>query len=140
MAKLVCVYGPPCAGKSTYANKIRRPGDLVVERDQLHSAISGLESHNHTKHGMAVTNAAVRGILKELKHVETPQQIIFVTGGSTKQRRQPFLDAGAEMKLIYADRATCQKRASLERPEQWTDYVNKWHDAFNADIGRRLSS
>jgi|TARA_R110000824_G_scaffold32171_2_gene104079 hypothetical protein len=95
--------------------------------------MSGLESHNHTKHGMAVTNAAVRGILKELSFVNTPQQIIFVTGGSTKQRRQPFVDAGAQMKLVYADRSTCRKRAESERPQEWRGYVDKWHDAYEAD-------
>lgn len=88
---------------------------------------------------MAVTNAAVRGILNELAFVNTPQQIIFVTGGSTRERRQPYVDAGAQMKLVYADRATCQQRAAVERPAQWSDYVNKWHDAYNADQGRHFS-
>ena len=140
MPKIVCVYGPPCAGKTTYANQIKRAGDLIVERDQIHSAISGLQSHDHTRHGMALTNAAVRGMLSELSRVETAHQIIFVTGGSTKQRRQPFVEAGAEMKLVYADRSTCQKRALTERPPQWANYINNWHDAFEADLGRDLSN
>ena len=138
MAKIVCVYGPPCAGKSTYAKNILRPGDLIIERDRLHSAISGLESHNHTPHGMKATNAAVRGILNELGSLQTPQQIVFVTGGSTKQRRQPFIDAGAEMKLIYADRETCRQRAETERPKQWASYIDRWHDAHEADIKPRI--
>lgn len=138
MAKIVCVYGPPCAGKSTYAKNILRPGDLIIERDRLHSAISGLASHDHTPHGMKATNAAVRGILQELGSLQTPQQIVFVTGGSTKQRRQPFVDAGAEMKLIYADRATCQRRAETERPKQWASYIDRWHDAHEQDIKPRI--
>ena len=133
MAKIICIWGPPCAGKSTLANELRYPGDSVIERDALHQAITGLPTYEHTKAGMAVANSGFFAMLAKAQ--KTPGRFIFVTTGDGKASRQPFIDAGAEMRLVYADRQTCLDRAGSERPERWTGAINRWFDTYEAEQG-----
>jgi hypothetical protein len=133
MAKIICLWGPPCAGKSTAAKMMRQPGDVFIERDTMHQALTGLPTHNHTKAGMAVVNAGFKAMLDRAQ--EVPGRFIFVTGGQDLARRQPFIDAGAEMRLIYADRQTCLERASTERPKDWTAYIDRWFNTYEAEAG-----
>ena len=41
------IYGPPCGGKTELVQKLRIRGDLVLDFDQVHSALSGLDLHDH---------------------------------------------------------------------------------------------
>jgi len=131
MARITLIWGPPCAGKTTEAARIKTPTDILLERDTMHTALTGLDSHNHTENGMKLVNAGYRAMLETAKDLKG--QFIFVSGAPTQEQRQPFLDAGAEMRLIYADRQTCLTRAKTERPTEWQTYVNNWFDRYETD-------
>ena len=45
--KTVLVYGSACSGKNTYVREHSHEGDLIIDFDALHQAISGLSSHGH---------------------------------------------------------------------------------------------
>ena len=91
----------------------KSPTDILLERDTMHSALTGLDTHTHTDNGMKLVNAGYRAMLETAKDLNG--QFIFVSGAATQEQRQPFIDAGAEMRLIYADRQTCLTRARAER-------------------------
>ena len=131
MARITLLWGPPCAGKTTAARKMKAPSDILLERDTMHSALTGLDTHTHTDNGMALVNAGYKAMLETAKDLKG--QFIFVSGAATQEQRQPFIDAGAEMRLIYADRQTCLTRARAERPTQWQSYINNWFDRYEND-------
>ena len=41
------IYGPPCGGKSTLLHELHQRGDLVLDFDKIHSALSGLDPYDH---------------------------------------------------------------------------------------------
>ena len=41
------IYGPPCGGKSTLVHELHERGDLVLDFDQVHAALSGLDPYDH---------------------------------------------------------------------------------------------
>lgn len=41
------IYGPPCGGKSTLVHELHQRGDLVLDFDKIHSALSGLDPYDH---------------------------------------------------------------------------------------------
>ena len=43
----ILIYGPPCGGKSTLVRELHERGDLVVDFDKIHSALSGLDPYDH---------------------------------------------------------------------------------------------
>jgi predicted kinase len=47
--EVIIVSGAPGSGKTTYVNKVKRPGDLIVDMDALYAAISGLPVHSADK-------------------------------------------------------------------------------------------
>jgi len=131
MARIICVWGPPCGGKSTTARKMANPGDVIVERDNLHTALTGLPAHQHTSNGMQLANSAFYAILNRAQKLDG--RFIFVCGAPTARHREPFTKIGAEMKLVWADRATCQDRATTERPERWSNHIDAWFNQFERD-------
>lgn len=131
MARIVCIWGPPCAGKTTLARQLKTPLHLLIERDKLHTALSDLESHHHTENGMNLVNAGYKAMLNAA--IDLNGQFIFVTGAPTLAQRKPFIDAGAEMRLVYESRETCLQRAHNERPRAWSNYVDNWFTKYEQD-------
>jgi len=44
---VVVVAGPPCAGKTTLVDRLRRPGDLVVDHDRIAQALGSDRAWHH---------------------------------------------------------------------------------------------
>lgn len=44
---IVLIAGPPCAGKSTYAQQHAEPGDMVIDYDLIAAAIGSPDHHDH---------------------------------------------------------------------------------------------
>ena len=131
MANITLVYGPPCAGKSTYAKRIKSDNTILIERDTLHSAMTGMPNHVHTKNGMKLANAGYKAMLETAKKMNG--QYIFVAGAPTKLQRQPFIEADAKIQLVYTDKQTCMTRARAERPLEWQTYIENWFERYEND-------
>ena len=61
------VYGPPAAGKSTYVNERRKPGDIVVDWDALLNAITGQGEHQWVQWACPFVEAARTAMLLEIR-------------------------------------------------------------------------
>jgi predicted kinase len=46
------VFGPPCAGKTTYVKKNKRLGDIVIDLDVIVKQLTGLDRHQWTKENL----------------------------------------------------------------------------------------
>ena len=60
------VYGAGCSGKNTFVREHKQDGDLIIDFDALHQAISGLESHNHIQELFGYVLDARDALLKRL--------------------------------------------------------------------------
>lgn len=61
------VSGPPLAGKNTCVEKLREPGDLVVDWDALAVALGSPKSHVHNRGLWPYIGAARAGVLNQLR-------------------------------------------------------------------------
>jgi hypothetical protein len=74
---ITLVYGPPGSGKTTYVTQHRRPGDLVIDYDQIAKALGGEMHHSYDTMHDAV-NAARNAVLRTLRQGKVNTQRAWI--------------------------------------------------------------
>jgi len=133
--KAFLVYGPPCSGKTTYVEKHAKPGDLVIDTDRLHAAISTLGSHDRDDDLKQVVFELRDTITSHIARGKWKGGDVWVVTCAAKriQRQRWRRELGAEPVLIKCEYSTCIARAKRERPPIWTKYIDRWFYDYEAD-------
>jgi hypothetical protein len=134
---ITLLWGPPCAGKSTLVGELAERGDVILDRDAIHAALSGLATHDHdlnvTKFVEAVWSEVLRGL-----HADTAARAWVIATVPTRAQRAELAATCTSTRLVYADRETCHQRANdAGRPDSWHGYIDRWHDTFEPDLPER---
>ena len=138
-AKVYLVYGAGCSGKNSYVREHSQEGDLIIDFDAIHQAISGLESHNHNDDLLGYVFDARDALLKRLKNLGHNQTAWIIHSAPTKAERRRFIDEyGAEAIFVDTPQEVCLERASTERPSQWIEYINNWFDKFEPETREHI--
>jgi len=131
------IWGPPCGGKSTIVDQLADRGDLILDPDRLHHALSGLGPHDHDPVVSTYVRAAWDAVLRELQRPHSTNAFVQA-GVPTRDQRAELASVVTESRLVYADRDTCHERATAaERPDAWHHYIDRWHDTFEPDLSER---
>ena len=131
------IYGPPCGGKSTFVHELHERGDLVLDFDQVHSALSGLDPYDHHDSITPFVMAAMDAVKRRLQ-AEKDTTAWVIACAPTRAERSEFSSFTNENRLVYADRATCHDRAATAgRPDSWHPSIDSWHDVYEPDLSDR---
>lgn len=147
---LVC--GPPAAGKSTYVVERAKPGDLIVDWDDILAALSG--SPKYVRHDDLILYANVarkaveRVLLKRTQAQRSP--VVGIHGGvpnawlirsapSRKERADFRVGYGANIVILETSEAECVRRirADVARAaiaEAQVDAVAQWWFDYVPDV------
>ena len=127
MGKITVVVGPPCAGKSTFVQKAKKPNDVVVDADLLAQALGSEVAHDAT--------GDVRDLMFSLRRVaisivldgiKSPAWIIH-TNPDTRLIRG-YHEAGATFKLLDPGIEECLARAEAQgRPAGTDEAIRAWY-------------
>jgi HK97 family phage prohead protease len=132
--KTVLVYGSACSGKNTYVREHSSEGDLIIDFDALHQAISGLESHEHNQNLIGYVYDARDALLNRVLDKGHTQTVWIIHSAPTKADRRKFIDEfGAELIHIDTSKEECLERAAKERPEAWIEYINNWFERYEPE-------
>ena len=133
--QVVLIYGPPCAGKTSLALEMAERGDLVLDRDAMHAALSTLEMHDHDP---ALTRAIEETWSALLRYVpDHPGSVYIITGAPLRSQRRELEHLTTSIRLVYADRDTCHQRAKDARPVTWGKFIDEWHDLYEPELHDR---
>ena len=138
-AKVYLVYGAGCSGKNSYVREHKQAGDLIIDFDALHQAISGLESHNHNDDLLGYVYDARDALLDRVRKQGHSSTVWIIHTAPTKTDRRKFIDEfGAEAIFIDTPKEVCLERASKERPQEWIQYINNWFDNYEPEIREHI--
>ena len=128
------VYGPPCGGKSSYVANNLKPGEIVIEFDRLHRAITGGQPHEHNEAAVSFTLAARDAVVRRIRRSDF-DGVVWVVAGAPRRSDREYWRAmlGAEPVLIDESREVCIERAERERPAAWQGFVEQWFERFEPD-------
>ena len=121
------ITGAPCAGKSTYVQEHRKPGDVVIDFDLLAMALGSDESHHAPgpvkSTALRARKAAIESVLEK-----SPEAWIIHTFPRPEQMRR-YIQAGAEVVHMDTDMETCLARAEADgRPDGTADIIRRYFD------------
>jgi len=125
------IYGAPCSGKSTRARQMMERGDLIVDRDLIYQAISGLAIYDKPDSIKANMLAAHDALIDSIMTRRGKWQQAFVIGGyPVKSERESLaMRLGAELVYCEATEAECLARAETRGKfvaELWRGYIRDW--------------
>lgn len=135
--KVYFVWGAPCSGKSTYVQKVKMPGDLVVDIDLIWQALTGGAKYvkpDELKQNVFMTRDA---LLEQVKTRAGKWRQAYIISAEPRRRvREGYIEAlNAEPIYITTDRETALKRlyGDVERVNvrpSWELYINTFFDTF----------
>lgn len=130
--EIFLVYGPPLAGKTTYVDSVKVPGDLIIDMDSIWQSISGMPRYQKPARLKSVA-FGVRDYLLDALKVRNGKWMtayIIQTMSLPNERERIAREYGARLIHIDTDRETCLER--LERAEdgrnkdEWKQYIEEY--------------
>jgi 5-methylcytosine-specific restriction protein A len=131
---LIC--GPPGAGKSTWVNERRQPGDLVWDFDAVMVAIAGVDAHERSDRVTKLLPYlfAIRdAFYREVRTQRRGGRIWIIESCPTVAERRRFeREFGAQIAILATDEEECLKRVA-GRGVGWEKPVRDWWARYRAD-------
>lgn len=134
--QIYLVYGSPLSGKTTYVNRVKEPGDLIIDMDNIWQCVSGLDRYKRDGR----LNACVFGVrdtlLDMVKYKTGKWNNAYIVGGypliSERERlckmlgaREVFIDTSKEECLMRLE--SCNDGRDKT---DWTGYIEDWWRKF----------
>lgn len=139
--EVIIVSGPPCSGKTTYVREKAKPADIVIDMDEIASALDPKWERRWNK---ALLDKAMRvrnAMLGELRFLPRGRRAWFIVSAPTADERRWWFDkVGHSTVLLSPGREICRIRA-LGRDGR-SDHVDRWYaespKPWSAPSQRRL--
>jgi len=127
---LTVVTGPPCSGKTTYVRLHAKPGDIVIDFDNLAQALGSTTRHGHSPAHQQVTIAARRAAIEAAVRWSGKGATVWIVDCNISAKRaRMYEEAQAEIVTMSADPAELHRRAHAERPRRWHKLIEEWTPA-----------
>lgn len=129
------VSGPPCAGKSTWAQEHASPGEVVIDLGLMAKAM-GAPDDRAIRRGPAV-DAAQAARRAAIRHVlESGGDAIVIDTRPSPRALERYREAGAELVELDPGIGTCLERCREDgRPQGTEREIRKWYAQRKGDDG-----
>lgn len=115
---LTVVTGPPCAGKSTYVDEHREPGDVVIDLDRLAVALGAVSDHvdwsanePHRTLARDIRARLVRDLIADIKRDTLTFNVWLIESSPRSWQRAEYRRVDATVVDLVPSRETCHERA-----------------------------
>lgn len=128
---LFLVCGKPAAGKSTYVNLHKLPGDLIIDLDLIAREMK-LEMHDMKKLERGALIRLRNERLARFLHCKTDHKRCWiVTTAGKPHQREFWQERGAEVIIIESKNEICERRVINENSPAWRktekiDAIRNW--------------
>lgn len=136
--KVYLIHGSPLSGKTTYVNKVSKPGDLIVDVDNIWQSISGCGRYDKPRE-LSGTVLKIYNMLVEMvknRQGEWNNAYVICTEFSKKFAEKMCNELNAEFIFLDTDKETCMKRLEEcgdgRSMDTWRNYINIF---FNINKG-----
>jgi len=129
MVTLTVITGPPCSGKTTYARQHAKPGDIIIDFDQIAQALGSPVTHGHDRPIWKVTiEARAAAIKAAVRQHQQGATAWIIDSQPTTQTRHAYQQAGARIIDLTATREELHRRAAQDRPPSWHARIDQFID------------
>lgn len=127
---LIC--GPPCAGKTTWAQHHAAPDDLIVDADQIAQNVGSPHPWNHNPHHLRLAQAHWWTTVRDIGTRDTVTAWIIRCAPTAYERRRIAGIARATRTVILLPdhEVLMQRAASRPNPTLTLRTVQQWHSRY----------
>lgn len=134
-AHVTVICGPPGSGKTSYVNKHRSFGDLIVDVDALFKALTFENTRDHLAMHLPFVLAARDAVLSRLLEAHRVPRVWIIECGASPARRNQLRDKfSAKVIVLEVAEKECIRRIEqdLERDakEQFPALVKQWWNEY----------
>ena len=130
MRNVYLIYGPPCSGKTTYVQDHAKPGDLIIDWDQLAIEAGSQREHDHQPHHAKAASRRRMELETLAANMRHGTAWIIRTLGDPQERQQAADRLNAQLVRIDPGGATCIDRAhATGRPATTDEQIIRWYAA-----------
>lgn len=124
---LTVIVGPPCSGKSTYAMRMARDGDVVVDYDAIAVALGSRRAHEAPR---AVADVAARARDAAIGRAIAKRWPAWVIHSRpTREQVDEYARAGARLVLLDPGVEECLRRCDADgRPPGTARRIRDWYE------------
>ncbi|AIJ26371.1 AAA family ATPase [Amycolatopsis methanolica] len=132
MRTVVLIAGPPCAGKSTLAQALANPGDLVLDRDAIAQRLGSPVRWGHDE---VIAQRAEQVMLDEIARIARAEAITAYVVRSVPAPAQRLALAhqlrATAVHVLNPGAAECMRRAHADaRPEGTAAAIRSWYARY----------
>lgn len=131
------VYGPPCAGKSTFVRENMGPYDLVFDMDAVQNALCYGTEHSGKPHTLGAALAMRNAFIAYLNGRRTDIQgdaWVIISTASPEYFARRFFGAKIEVVCLVPPAAVCLKRLEQDdtRPDKefGRQAIREWYEEY----------
>lgn len=127
MPEVYLVCGPPCSGKTTYVREHMKPGDLVVDYDDIARRLGSRRQHGHEYKYHRRIEATISRALDAIKAGKHNRAWVIRSLPEPKHRQALADQLGATVVLLDAPDEVLTERARRRRDASRTvAAINEW--------------
>lgn len=137
------ITGPPCAGKTTYANENANPHDVIIDLDRIITAlIPGQDTPPHRapawiRHvAIGARNAAVARATRIKENVG----VWIIHALPTPDDLQEYRGYGWQIITIDPGEQIVRDRIANERDNMMHEYADRWYHSRNIENAESLTA
>ena len=129
--QIFLVYGSPLSGKTTWVEKVKNEGDLIVDIDSIWECVSGCKRYVKPPRLNAVVFSIRDRLLECVKFRTGKWDNAYIVGGYPliNERERLCKELGAREIYIESTKEECLLRlkACEDRdPKEWKKYIEEW--------------
>ncbi len=135
--QVLMVYGPPLSGKTTFVQQNKTRTDLVIDINQLFSAVTGLPEYDKPDSLLPIVRQVQAQLLDMVKTRFGKWSNAWIVGGyaDKHQREKVIEDTGAEPIQMETTKEECMARLRSDprlqhRQSEYEEYINRWFDRY----------
>ena len=137
--QIYIVYGPPCAGKSSYVKEVAQEGDLIIDLDNIWQAVSGCDRYVKPGRLKAVVFSVRDNLLDSVKYRRGKWNNAYIIGGYPliSERERLVKELGAREVFIDTSKEDCITRLKADDArdfKEWLQYIEDWYRRYNCMI------
>ena len=127
--------GPPASGKSTWVRREAKPGDQIVDFDQICRSLGSRSHHDHPQHVRQMAKALRRSI--EDRAGEFPGRTFVIRSLPDPAQRTAVAERlGARVVVFAVPLETALERAHGDNRPEWTeDAIQAWWERYEPAPG-----
>ena len=138
---LMILYGPPGAGKTTYAKQHMKRGELLIDFESIQSAITGLAVHDHDDKSVGFVIAARSAMLDALDtgHQNIHRVWLPTTSSNDVDR---WRGRGQRSRVIVFEASASRCMSQIKRdssrhysPGYWEPLIDTWWAEYDRRPG-----